>query len=98
MSTLVRGHRGKVRAELFADIPEDLREKTSRMVALLRLAVIFKYVEELEELPEFTLSVSPGKLRLSIPEDWSDSHPLTIWELEQARSALAKLGVSLTLN
>jgi len=98
MSTLVRGHRGKVRAELFADIPEDLREKTSRMVALLRLAVIFKYVEELEELPEFTLAVSPEKLRLSIPEDWSDSHPLTIWELEQARSALAKLGVSLTLS
>jgi len=45
-----------------------------------------------------TLAVSPEKLRLSIPEDWSDSHPLTIWELEQARSALAKLGVSLTLS
>ncbi len=97
MATLVRGQRGKVRPEIFEMIPESQRQKLSRLTVLLRLAVLLKWVEALETLPDCSVSASADALALSLPAEWRTAHPLTDWELRQAKSGAAKLGVTLQL-
>ncbi len=97
MAVLVRGQCGKIRSELFAEISESRQPRLSRMVALMRLAVIFKYVEVLEELPEWSVTATEDTLTLSLPKHWRKAHPLTTWELNQAKSNIAKLGIALKI-
>ncbi len=99
IATLVRGHRGKLKEEIFFDISDRARPKTERMLALLRLAVLFKHVEALEGRPPgFTVSVRANTLTLAFPDGWRESHPNTIWEINQSKPALKKLGVNLRLK
>ena len=98
MATLVRGQRGKIRPELFEMIPESQRVKLSRLMVLLRLAVILKWVEALETLPDCSVSASADTLELTLPSDWRTAHPLTDWELSQGKNGVAKLGIRLELG
>ena len=68
------------------------------MIALLRIAIIFKYVDILDELPDFIIEADSHRLQLSLTQAWQDSHPLTVWELQQAIPALAELNVDLDLS
>ncbi|EED34209.1 exopolyphosphatase [Luminiphilus syltensis NOR5-1B] len=97
MATLVKGLQGKIRDDLLEDIPKNEREKISRMIALLRLAVVFKYVESLVTLPDFSVEVSDNTLTLTFPDGWHDLHPLTTWEIKESEAAMKKLGVKLKL-
>lgn len=98
MALLVSAHRGKWRSDMLADIPESEHTKVQRLLALLRLAVIFKYVEVLEELPSFAVSASGKTLTLSLSKKWLEAHPLTTWELTEAKPLLRKLGVTLQIG
>jgi len=98
MATLVRGQRGKIRPELFEMIPESQRQKLSRLMVLLRLAVILKWVEALETLPDCSVSATGDTLELTLPSDWRTAHPLTDWELRQGKNGVAKLGIRLELG
>ena len=98
MATLVRGQRGKIRPEIFEMIPESQQGKLSRLMVLLRLAVILKWVEALETLPDCSVSATADALELTLPKDWRTAHPLTDWELRQAKSGVAKLGIRLELG
>jgi exopolyphosphatase/guanosine-5'-triphosphate,3'-diphosphate pyrophosphatase len=98
MAVLVRGHRGKIKEEIFDDVSEREREKVQRLMALLRLAVLFKHVESLEALPAFSIEVSGDTYTMTFPDGWRDTHPLTAWELKQNRSAFRRLGITLNLK
>lgn len=98
MATLILGLKGKLRPELLEPIPGRRKKVVARMVALLRLAVILKHVEVLEELPDFSVVADDATLRLEFPAGWGDDHPLTIWEIEQSLPAMEKLGVSVALG
>lgn len=98
MATVVRGLTGKIRADLFTGLGGSAKSKVKKMIALLRIASIFKYVEELEDLPEFMVSATEDSLNLSFPEGWCEQHPLTLWELEEAHSAFTKLGIKVVLR
>lgn len=98
MATLVRGHRGKLKAEIFLDIADRERPKTLKMLALLRLAVLFKHVEALESPKDFKVKVKYNTLTMIFPDGWRDQHPLTSKEINDSRSAMKKLGVSLRLK
>ena len=90
------GQQGKPRPELFADVPDDAGvERLQRLVALLRIAVAFKYVDDLAALPDLGMKASNKTLELTLPEDWLVRHPLTKRELEQQKEALRKLDLRL---
>ncbi len=97
LASLVRGHRGHLPDDLFLDIPEGKRPQVSRMIALLRLAVVFKHVEALKTLPDFSVLAKGNTLTLGFPKDWRQSHPLTVWEINANKSTLGKLGIKLRL-
>lgn len=98
MATLVAGQQGKIRPDLFEDSgDEEQRRRLQRLVALLRIAAAFKYVEQLEQLPDFTIGVGSKSLKLEFPEDWTAQHPLTRQELRQQIDACAKLDINLQI-
>lgn len=98
MATLVRGHRGKLKAEIFLDIADRDRDKVLRMLALLRIAVLFKHAEALERLEDFQVRVKGNTLTITLPPGWQERHPLTSKEINDSRSAIKKLGVTLRLK
>ncbi|MEE4108035.1 MAG: Ppx/GppA family phosphatase [Halieaceae bacterium] len=96
LATLVAGQQGKPRPELFTDVADQAGvERLQRLVALLRLAVAFKYVDDREALPDLSMKVKNKTLTLTLPEDWLARHPLTKQELAQQKEALRKLDLRL---
>jgi exopolyphosphatase/guanosine-5'-triphosphate,3'-diphosphate pyrophosphatase len=98
LAILTQGHRGKIDTVLLAELPSSDQRRLRCMLVIIRLAARFKYVEILEQLPEFGIQAEEDALALGFPEGWLDAHPLTLSELEQEQSQLARLGVSLSFS
>ncbi|EAQ99436.1 Ppx/GppA phosphatase family protein [Congregibacter litoralis] len=98
MAILVEGQHGKIRQELFGDSEGPALLRLQRLVALLRLATLFKYVEPLEKLPNFAINASSKGLKLDFPEDWLEQHPLTAQELAQQQAVFGRLGLRLAFS
>ena len=98
LAILTQGQRGKINLELLDDLPKSERRRLRYLLAIMRLAVRFKYVEILEQLPEFGVQAEDNALALGFPEFWLDEHPLTLSELEQEQATLGKLGLELTFS
>lgn len=97
LAVLVAGQRGKLEPTLFAEFDAEDARRMRKLVALLRLATAFKYVEQLEQLPDFSIQASEKHLRLELPGGWLRQHPLTRYELSQGKAALSKLGLRLQI-
>jgi len=98
LAILAEAHRGKFNEELFGDVPEQERPQLLELICIFRLAIRFKYVESLEQMPEFTIAASERSISLGFPANWLEQHPLTASELEQEQRMLAKMGMSLILS
>jgi exopolyphosphatase/guanosine-5'-triphosphate,3'-diphosphate pyrophosphatase len=97
LALLAQGHRGKLDKSLFRDISEGDQPRLKRLLCITRLAALFKYVEKLEHLPEFTVHAREQQLTLGFPEQWLAAHPLTARELEQEQVQLTKIGIELLI-
>ena len=98
LAVLALGHRGKLDQGILADIAESDRPRILRLVVILRLAALLKYVEKLEQLPDFTIQASENLLTLDFPENWLQQHPLTAAELDSEKNALEKLAITLSVS
>ena len=98
MATLFTGLKGKPRSELLDGVAKRKRRSVARMMVLLRLAVMLKHVEALEEIPDLSVSADESSLTLAFPQSWGEDHPLTVWEIEQSGAAMEKLGVTVLLE
>ena len=98
MATLITGLKGKPRSELLDGVAKRKRRSVARMMVLLRLAVMLKHVEALEEIPDLSVSADKSSLTLAFPQSWGEDHPLTVWEIEQSGAAMEKLGVTVLLE
>jgi exopolyphosphatase/guanosine-5'-triphosphate,3'-diphosphate pyrophosphatase len=98
LALLARGHRGKINDSLFEGIADLDRARFVGLVSIIRLAALFKYVEKLEQLPEFTVAASQDSLALGFPQGWFEAHPLTASELQREQIQLNKMGMSLGVS
>ena len=98
LALLTLGQRGKLSGDLLEDLPKRERKHLRYLLTIIRLAVSFKHVEILEQLPEFGVQAEDKSLNLGFPEGWLEEHPLTLSELEQEQGYLEKLGVELSVN
>ena len=69
-----------------------------RKVCLLRLASLFKYVEQLERLPDFRVEADGQSLQLQFPDRWLQQHPLTRQELREEKTLLKRVGIKLEIR
>jgi exopolyphosphatase/guanosine-5'-triphosphate,3'-diphosphate pyrophosphatase len=98
LAVLALGQRGKLRADLFAEIADTDLPRVLYLLAIIRLASCFKYVEKLEQLPDFSVLAEDKALTLDFPEGWLQDHPLTARELAAEQATLKKAGLTLTLR
>ncbi|MEM0955181.1 MAG: Ppx/GppA phosphatase family protein [Pseudomonadota bacterium] len=98
LALLVLCHRRKVALEEFESFGEQERLRLLRLTTLLRLACAFKYVEQLESLPEFRIIANKRRLKLKFPNQWLAQHPLTHSELKQERLQARRLGIRVVLR
>ena len=98
LAALALGQRGKLRADVFAEIVETDLSRTLYLLAIIRLASCFKYVEKLEQLPDFSILAEDKALTLDFPESWLSDHPLTARELAAEQATLKKVGLKLTIR
>ena len=97
LASLVRGHRRKLHAEVFAELGPGRLEAARRLCILLRLAVLF-HRNRGRRTEEPTLEWKDSTVRLAFPVGWAATHPLTVADLEQETRFLAEAGITLTRN
>jgi exopolyphosphatase / guanosine-5'-triphosphate,3'-diphosphate pyrophosphatase len=95
LAVLAQGHRGKLTTELIKEISDADNSRIKYLITLIRLACCFKYVEKLQQLPDFTIQTGMNSLTLNFPENWLEQHPLTNRELAQEKQLLAKIDLQL---
>lgn len=98
LAVITQGQRGKVDSRLLDAISSAGHKRLIYLLSIMRLAGRFKYVEALEELPDFSVEAGESTLSLAFPEGWMDAHPLSVSELEQEQAYLKKLGLELSFS
>jgi len=98
LALLVWCHRRKLSPNNFAELNQTHRTTLLRLTVLLRLACLFKHVEQLEYLPEFRVAASNNEIQLQFPVQWIDQHPLTTYELKEEQHQLARLDIQLKIS
>lgn len=98
LAVLALGHRGKLDQDIFLDIAEADRPRVLRLVVIMRLAALLKYVEHLEQLPDFTILASENLLTLDFPDNWLEQHPLTATELNREKRTLEKFDIVINVS
>jgi exopolyphosphatase/guanosine-5'-triphosphate,3'-diphosphate pyrophosphatase len=94
LAALVRGHRRKLPTAVFDALPTGLADSALRLCLLLRLAVKLHRSRTSKPLPELDLAGTEDSLRLSFPEGWLASHPLTAIDLEREQDYLKSVNIS----
>ncbi len=97
MAMLVQYHRGKLLKSDFRALEGGDRDRLLRLICLLRLANLFKYVERLEFPPEFRVEASQAGILLRFPPGWLAQHPLTWQELRAEKRLLGRVGIELAI-
>ncbi len=95
LALLVWCHRRKLPVEDFEALAEVDRVHLFRLVVLLRLACLFKHVEQLEYLPDFRVTAEDQSIKLQFPDEWILQHPLTSYELREEKKQLQRRGIRL---
>jgi len=98
LAVLALGQRGKLRADFFTEVAEGELPRVLYLLAIIRLASCFKYVEFQEQLPDFVILPGDKSLELAFPEDWLAAHPLTERELGSEKQVLGKAGLKLKIS
>ena len=94
LSALVLAHRKRFPAKNFPLDNTDL----VRLAILLRLAVIFHRGRIKNGLPAVMVKADGKKLKLELPAQWLDSHPLTQADLETEQRYLGDIGYELIVR
>ncbi len=98
LAILALGQRGKLGADILATTVEADQSRVLYLLAIMRLASCFKYMEKLEQLPDCAIVAKDKFLSLNFPKGWLQEHPLTARELEGETVMLGKVGLKLSIS
>jgi exopolyphosphatase/guanosine-5'-triphosphate,3'-diphosphate pyrophosphatase len=82
LAALVRNQRRGLDLESIESLPDRQAEAALHCAQLLRLSVLLHRSHSREDIPWERLYASNGLLRLELPEQWLEAHPLTQADLE----------------
>ena len=98
LARIVRAHRRKFPAKIFADLPTPWNHDAQKLAVLLRLAVLLHRSRQDYDVPKFKLSLSKFGMKLQFPKGWLDSSPLTHADLLHEASHLKAVGLQLSIK
>ena len=94
--TILVGYQRRNITDGFADgLPRRMREPLCITLVCMRLAWVFCRSREDEAIPGIEISLTEAKLKLYLPTDWMENHPLTLADLEYETEALTTLNLQL---
>ncbi|HBR98647.1 MAG TPA: exopolyphosphatase [Gammaproteobacteria bacterium] len=97
LALLVRYHRRKLDTKPFTTLDSDRSTTLLKLLALLRVAVLFHRDRYTHEMPTITMSVKKSELQIAIPQEWMEDHPLTAVELVEEKAKLKSADIKLKL-
>ncbi|MES2662346.1 MAG: exopolyphosphatase, partial [Pseudomonadota bacterium] len=95
LAILVHNHRRKLSLNLLEDTLEEFRDTIMHLIVLLRIAVVLHHSRSIEMPEQLSIKITNQKIRLTLPTDWLEQHPLTQADLEQEMNFLQKGGFQL---
>lgn len=98
LATIVRGHRRGIPVNALKLIPARAAPQAERLMILLRLAALLHRSRVDERVPKLGIEGSDRGLKLTLPEKWLQSHPLTSTDLDQEHDYLAAIDFRLTVR
>ena len=98
LAVLVRAHRRKFPLSEVKALPQRWSRQALRLAILLRIAVTFNRGRMDIGLTRLEAEVSKNGIRLILPSDWLDFHPLTKADLASEADYLSVIGYGLTLG
>ncbi len=98
VAALVRSHRRKLDSDDFNAWPAVEAQRLQRLCLLLRMAVLLKHTQMVDDLPEVVLQVKEHRVTLRFPEGWLAEHPLTAQEFAQEEAYLKAVGYKLQIR
>ncbi len=94
LAALVRAHRGKFPKFAFKKIDKTRRTTLKRLAIILRLAAVLRRSRS-DNVPSIGMSVNKKSIKLEIPQQWFEEHPLTEADLSIEAEYLADAGFDL---
>ncbi len=98
LALLVRYHRRKLDADQFQELGEAKSERLLRLLALMRISILFHRDRYTYQMPKIKLTIKKSELRISIPQEWMEEHPLTTVELVEEIDHLKPTGIKLVIQ
>lgn len=98
LAVLVRHHRRPIPKGFTDQLPTRLHEPLRMTLLCLRFACILCRSRDAEAIPSFKLSGSDNMITVSFPESWKESHPLTIFDLQQEARDLRHIGLQFQIS
>ncbi|KID58525.1 phosphatase [Pseudoalteromonas luteoviolacea] len=99
LGALIRFHRKKIKAvDLNALIEEESLGQFSKLLTLLRLAILFHQKRQESQLPKYRFSVTSKNVELSCERMWFEQHSLFAADLEQEQAYWKNLSLSLDIT
>ncbi|MBN1239075.1 MAG: Ppx/GppA family phosphatase [Gammaproteobacteria bacterium] len=98
LATLVASHRRKLDMLTIERLPASWRLPLSRLIVLLRLAVLLNRGRSGADVDELCVETGERALTLELPEQWFERNPLTHADLDQERLWLEAAGFDLRLG
>ena len=93
LAALVRNHRRAIPNGFADQLPARLHEPLRMTLICLRFASILCRSREDEAIPSFRLSGGDSMITVSFPDKWKESHPLTVFDLQQESKDLESIGL-----
>ena len=97
IATLVRYHRKKIK---LADLPTFANydeQSLKYLLSVLRLGVLLNINRQETMLPEYQIRCKENKISLIFPEDWFDSSPLLLADIDAEAEYQQTLGITLDI-
>ena len=98
LAILVGYHRRPIPRDYARPLPNRLHQALRFSLMCLRLACIFCRTRDDLAIPPFKLKVMDKGIKVQLPEDWYQAHPLTVTDLHQEILQLRAVGLQLIIR
>ena len=98
LAALVRGHRRRIRTELFEGLARPRRKTALRLAVLLRVARRLCRSRGAHPPLPVEVTASGSTIALRFDDGWLDEHPLTGADLEEEAALLRDAGITLSVR
>jgi len=98
LAALVRFHRREILGDFTEALPERVHRALQQSLLCLRLACIFCRSRDSQAVPEFDLRVGNKSFTLLLTQEWMQTHPLTLHDLQTEVLEAQPIGVGLRIQ